>query len=247
MHFTRARDVYLSIMGPSVAARRSRRRADRFDRALTEALDAGDFAATVQLLEADASACSFKVLLHAVQQGDPAKVEFLLRHGVSIKTLLDAHDTGDVCLMNAAHSSAPMTTLLVDNGPLVLAVLTQDTSRVENRLSQGADVRQGLDAAFSMAAALTNLDIVRLLLKHGADVDARVEHGDRPLHNAILADNVELVRLLLKAGARVDHETAQVALTDGVYRNAYRAEEILGLVECARGEWLRRSIRRPRY
>ena len=47
-----------------------------------------------------------------------------------------------------------------------------------------------------------SLEIVRLLLKHSADVNVRDgKHGDTPLHTAMGCNNKEAIRLLLEAGA----------------------------------------------
>jgi ankyrin repeat protein len=50
-------------------------------------------------------------------------------------------------------------------------------------------------------------DVVRLLLRSGADVDARQEGGFTPLHGAANAGDPELVLLLLDAGAALDATT----------------------------------------
>jgi len=47
------------------------------------------------------------------------------------------------------------------------------------------------------------LDTVKHLLANGADVNARDEVGETPLHIAVFTNNVELVQLLLEQGADI--------------------------------------------
>lgn len=55
-----------------------------------------------------------------------------------------------------------------------------------------------------MAACGNNEQIVRLLLKNGADVNERTENGRTALHDACLNGSLEAVTLLLKHGADVN-------------------------------------------
>jgi ankyrin repeat protein len=52
-------------------------------------------------------------------------------------------------------------------------------------------------------------DVARLLLEHGADVNARNEHGSAPLHGAAGAGRVDVVRVLLEHGANVGAENCE--------------------------------------
>lgn len=58
----------------------------------------------------------------------------------------------------------------------------------------------------SLAAAASggHTDMVRQLIDHGADVDARDRSGQTPLHLAASQDQSEIVRLLLDGGADID-------------------------------------------
>src|SRR5215468_11113657 len=62
-----------------------------------------------------------------------------------------------------------------------------------------------------MAAYYANLDVIQLLLSHGANVNAVDSDGETALHYAARADSasVEIVRILLQKGADVnvrDHD-----------------------------------------
>lgn len=51
--------------------------------------------------------------------------------------------------------------------------------------------------------------IAVLLLRHGAEVNAQIDHGDTPLHKAVVTNNIDLVKLLLEAGADPNLRQAQ--------------------------------------
>ena len=51
---------------------------------------------------------------------------------------------------------------------------------------------------------LSCLDIVRLLIAHGADVNAQSSSGNTPLMYACAGGHEDVVRVLLEAGAHVE-------------------------------------------
>jgi ankyrin repeat protein len=51
------------------------------------------------------------------------------------------------------------------------------------------------------AARRGDVELVRLLIKRGAQVDAADEHGQTALMDAVMANQVETARVLLEAGA----------------------------------------------
>ncbi|MCY3653498.1 MAG: ankyrin repeat domain-containing protein [Cyanobacteria bacterium MAG IRC1_bin_28] len=53
------------------------------------------------------------------------------------------------------------------------------------------------------AASVTHVELVKLLLRHGANVDAEDSSDNSPLHLAIHAGHGDLARLLIEAGADV--------------------------------------------
>lgn len=50
-------------------------------------------------------------------------------------------------------------------------------------------------------------DIIRILLRNGAQVDARAREQQTPLHIASRLGNVDIVMLLLQHGSKVDNAT----------------------------------------
>ena len=57
---------------------------------------------------------------------------------------------------------------------------------------------------FFQASSSGHLEIVKLLLSHGADVNAQSSSGNTPLMYACASGHAEVVRSLLEAGANVE-------------------------------------------
>jgi hypothetical protein len=102
------------------------------------------------------------------------------------------------------------------NNNLYRAIVALDKAKVEKLIAQGADVNAKLDDptdTFDGDPMLTiavrfsshefqRLDVVKLLIDKGADVNAKEPNGNTPLHLADL--NAELVELLIAKGADVN-------------------------------------------
>ena len=110
--------------------------------------------------------------------------------------------------------------------PLHLACFFAQPGLVETLIAQGADVkarsRNGMhNTPLHAAAAGRNRDAVRVLLEHGAEVNAPQEGGWTALHAAAQNGDAEMVRLLIAAGADVKMRAANqqnaldLALTKG--------------------------------
>lgn len=54
---------------------------------------------------------------------------------------------------------------------------------------------------------LQNVEMAKLLLEHGADINVRSLTIDCPLHQAIEKGNFQLIELLLQAGADTTYST----------------------------------------
>jgi arylsulfatase A-like enzyme len=88
------------------------------------------------------------------------------------------------------------------------ALGTGEPEAVRRRLAAGADVDQP-DGTFGvhpigMVAMTGNLEIAKLLIASGAEVDARNQDGSTALHGAAFLGRVELLELLLEHGADPD-------------------------------------------
>ena len=88
------------------------------------------------------------------------------------------------------------------------AVIGNHTTTVAALLKAGADPNlRGHDKETVLrAAASPSVDpkITKLLIAHGADVDAAATHGRRALHIAAYRGNIAVAKLLLAAGADID-------------------------------------------
>lgn len=91
---------------------------------------------------------------------------------------------------------------------ILAAVNGGDIEAVRRFVETGADVNTIRDYAgrtlLYWAAYDGNTEIARLLIQHGADVDAADEYGITPLMEACEGCCVETARLLIESGANVN-------------------------------------------
>lgn len=95
---------------------------------------------------------------------------------------------------------------------LTEAVKQNDVKAVEELLQHGADVNEqaGTDgwSALMLAAIKERVEIARLLVAKGANVNQKTEIGITPLMNAGKSCCTEIARLLIENGAEVNAVTA---------------------------------------
>lgn len=126
------------------------------------------------------------ILMSAIDNGDAELVDFLLQHNADPNVEVD---DGFTCLMSAIESAANATSKIVE---LLLAA--------------GADIHGvGINGwtPLHLAASRNALNIARLLIDAGADVNRRTEidGGNTPLMEAASQGHPEIVRLLLDCQA----------------------------------------------
>jgi len=129
------------------------------------------------------------VLLEAAYHGDLELLKEMLKEGASVDTKDKSGYTPLhwVCFKGmVGENRAEMAEILIE---------------------AGADVNSALPiygpSIISTACGIGNLDIVKLLVEHGVDVNDDLD-GSTPLIQAIHGGNVELVEYLLAHGAIVD-------------------------------------------
>ena len=118
--------------------------------------------------------------------------------------------------------------------PLGLAAFFKQAQMVQLLLENGAEVNTPSSNAqkvppLNSACASGSLEIVRMLLAHGADPNLRQAGGFVPLHSAAQNGQVELIALLLEHGAEINLRAAngQNALSFALEANRAPAVELL--------------------
>ena len=122
----------------------------------------------------------------------------------------DKPDTGLDILFNALSDSAPFDAASeILNGVL----LCEDINlRQEFPEWSGQEYVGKKPSALHVAAQFSGPEQIRLLLDHGADVNARDEQGLTPLRVAVLQDKTDVAQALLATGATLDSDLLHVAV-----------------------------------
>ena len=138
-----------------------------------------------------------------VEVRNPAKQVCLSKIGNNMKTeLLTAMALSIVAGCNASDDA------------LFKAIATKDTKRVEQILAKGGVTLDPPQQPFQVnkplayAAAYGNLDIVKLILARGADINGQVAYDDMPLIKAAEHGNKDIVKYLVEQGADVNRPNA---------------------------------------
>lgn len=148
----------------------------------------------------------FQLLLEAIIENDPARVKQLLRQnaglaqGRATKPRLESRIphwiyAGDSALhVAAAGYHAEIAELLLDAGADCRAAHNHRSSQP---LHYASDGRPG---SISWNAS-RQVQMIKVLLKAGADIHARDKNGATPLHRAVRTRCADAVKYLLSAGA----------------------------------------------
>ena len=107
--------------------------------------------------------------------------------------------------------------------PFMYAVLYTNAATLERLLKLGADPNKGNDAnATALMWAATEMDKTRVLLDHGADVNARSSDMRTPLMIAARPGNSAVVKLLLDKGANPNPNPHPSAESSPLIRSRHR-------------------------
>ena len=116
---------------------------------------------------------------------------------------------GFFLIISFAHSQeAEETGTVFPPQAIIIASYRGDENMVREILAAGTDknVRDALGAtALHAATYQLNLNVVKLLVDHGFDLNAQdTKNGYTPLHTAVAANNVSVARLLVQYKANKD-------------------------------------------
>lgn len=176
-----------------------------FERAAAE----GDASLTMSLLKAGAKG---DAVLPAVRGGHTSLVENLLAHGQSAQTA-DEENVSSLHFAAALENEQIMRSLLeagadvkamdeTGRTPLHVASIEDDTPAVKALLAAGADcnVRVGGElialSALDLAARNDNVDVLKVLLEHGAKTDGMTHTGLTPMHAAAMSNAASAINFL---------------------------------------------------
>ena len=88
---------------------------------------------------------------------------------------------------------------------MVTAVQTNNTAICKALVDCGSDPNDSLDenasTALHIACDWKSLDVIKLLLQSGAQVNTEVSYGDFPIHRAAMVNSTEIIKELVGAGA----------------------------------------------
>lgn len=118
-------------------------------------------------------------------------VELLLKQNIAI----DGENGQDELKRTPLHWACA-------TGKLRLAEMLLERENMPRANINAVEVRE--KTSLHIAAAHDRDDIVEMLLKHGADVNAKSDGGWTPLHNACEKGSEKIARLLLSAGAEIN-------------------------------------------
>lgn len=165
-------------------------------------------------------------LIIAAELGNVSIAKLLIGHGADVNGEAEFHITA---LDNAISFNHPtMVNLLLKSGAeikadcLILAATTKVDLRItRSLLKHGADPnalnKSFRQTAVHMAAFHDRTDVARWLIRAGADVNIRDNHGHGPLSCAIMRNSKEIFLLLLNQGAdpKLQPEALGLAARDG--------------------------------
>lgn len=179
-----------------------------------EAIRAGDSERVTSLLAADPATArardeaGISAIMQAVYRRRPAVVEQLRQQAGDLDIFEAAAlgDTGRLRSLLREHPDLVCTYSADGFTPLHLASFFSQPAAAQELLNSGADPNAVATngsklAVINSAAASNNAEVVRMLLREGANPDAQQQGGFTALHAAAQHKNAEMIQALLDSGA----------------------------------------------
>jgi len=117
---------------------------------------------------------------------------------------------GVYLLFNHIPAPRPDTSPTKDNSTKLLwASYTNNIEGVKKALLEGKDDLEGISnkykhTALHLAASFNFIEIAKMLLDAGANIQAKDYEGDSPLHLAAIGGHIEMIELLVRNGASIE-------------------------------------------
>jgi hypothetical protein len=201
-------------------------------------------------------------LLRAVASGNKAKIEVVLRAGISANakdeqgqsalTLAAALPHTDIAELLLAHGADVNARSQDGATPLMAAVMTGHKETAKLLLRKGADVNvsapvgspalQQMPMLF-LAIAIGDIEITKLLIEEGADVNAKLRDREQtlsPLAFALKTHQQDIAQLLTATGAKKGPVEAHIRQLEGRLTSLCRdaGEKIYEVAENVEGIYL---------
>jgi uncharacterized protein len=157
-----------------------------------------------------------KPMNEAATSRTKGKLTWLLAHGADVN-VLDKEGMTPMMTALAWHNSEAVTALKAagarDQMDLYSAVVAGDAAKVREALDGGSDPNQQWTherTPLVIASRDGNVEVIRELLAHGADVHARPNKGQQfaqfigPVGSAASAGRIEAMKALIDVGAEID-------------------------------------------
>ena len=181
-------------------------------------------------------------IMKALYHGKKDVVNELLASGVDLN-IYEAAGTGQTHRLRELIAADPslVNSYSADGfTPLGLSVFFGHAENVNALLAAGAEVnlpsRETMKVTpLASASAAGQYEIARVLIEHGADVNARATNDFTPLHESAASGKMEFTRLLLEHGADVKARTSD-GKTPLDYARAHNRDEIVELLSKYAGE-----------
>jgi ankyrin repeat protein len=155
---------------------------------------------------------------NAVIRGDIDLAKTFIQSGYDVNA---TYGSVPVIFFPVQKNNNEMLKLLLDSGAnpnsiylstsvAMLALEKENNMALEMLLQYGADVNSDNGSPLLLTAIyLKNIDAVRILLKHNADVN-KIVYNKRPINLAIQKKRADIVELFLQNGAKSDDDTAKL-------------------------------------